>query len=346
VLDPALLRPGRFDRRVVVDRPDINGRRGILEVHTRKIPLADDVKLEVVARGTPGFSGADLENLVNEAALVAARRDKQQVEMDDFEWAKDKVLMGVERKTLLLNEDEKRVTAYHEAGHALVGALSDHSDPVHKVTIIPRGRALGLTMQLPIEDKHNYGRRYLETQIAVLMGGRVAEELTQEDITTGASNDIERATEMARRMVCDFGMSELGPLAFGGGNEPIFLGRDYNQRTEYSEHTAQRIDHEVNRLVREGYERARIILAEHRELLDKLAENLLEVESVSGAQVYALIKELTGKDLAPKDEAPPAAPPPGRPTAVATPDSVVAGDPPGGMEPAPATRGIEPLVSR
>ncbi|MDH3405057.1 MAG: ATP-dependent zinc metalloprotease FtsH, partial [Acidobacteriota bacterium] len=252
VLDPALLRPGRFDRRVVVDRPDINGRRGILEVHTRDIPLADDVRLEVVARGTPGFSGADLENLVNEAALVAARRDKKSVEMDDFEWAKDKVLMGVERKTMLLSEDEKRVTAYHEAGHALVGAFSANSDPVHKVTIIPRGRALGVTMQLPLEDKHNYGRRYLETQIAVMMGGRVAEELTQDDITTGASNDIERASEMARRMVCEWGMSELGPLAYGGGSEPVFLGRDYNQRTEYSEDTAQRIDAEVTRLVTEG----------------------------------------------------------------------------------------------
>jgi cell division protease FtsH len=347
VLDPALLRPGRFDRRVMVDRPDINGRLGILEVHTREIPLADDVKLEVLARGTPGFSGADLENLVNEAALVAARRDKKQVEMDDFEWAKDKVLMGVERKTLLLSEEEKRVTAYHEAGHALVGAFSSHSDPVHKVTIIPRGRALGVTMQLPTEDKHNYGRRYLETQIAVMMGGRVAEELTQDDITTGASNDIERATEMARRMVCDWGMSELGPLAFGGGSEPVFLGRDYTQRTEYSENTAQRIDQEVDRLVRDGHESARKILDENREVLDRLAKILLEYESVSGLQVYELIEEITGRDLKPEDRQPPTLPP-AAPTAVAEPKTAVTDDAPGDMEPAPATRArtSETLESR
>ncbi len=295
VLDPALLRPGRFDRRVVVDRPDINGRRGILEVHTREIPLSEDVALEVVARGTPGFSGADLENLVNEAALVAARRDKKHVEMEDFEWAKDKVLMGVERKTMLLSEDEKRVTAYHEAGHALVGAFSKHADPVHKVTIIPRGRALGVTMSLPLEDKHNYSQRYLESQIALMMGGRVAEELTQEDITTGASNDIERATEMARHMVCEWGMSELGPLSYGGGSEPVFLGRDYNQRTEYSEDTAQRIDSEVARLVNDGYQQATKILSEHRVILDRLAEILLEFESVTGRQVYDLIEEVTGE---------------------------------------------------
>ncbi|MDH3525053.1 MAG: ATP-dependent zinc metalloprotease FtsH [Acidobacteriota bacterium] len=345
VLDPALLRPGRFDRRVVVDRPDINGRRGILEVHTRDIPLADDVRLEVVARGTPGFSGADLENLVNEAALVAARRDKKSVEMDDFEWAKDKVLMGVERKTMLLSEDEKRVTAYHEAGHALVGAFSANSDPVHKVTIIPRGRALGVTMQLPLEDKHNYGRRYLETQIAVMMGGRVAEELTQDDITTGASNDIERASEMARRMVCEWGMSELGPLAYGGGSEPVFLGRDYNQRTEYSEDTAQRIDAEVTRLVTEGYERARAILGAHREVLDRLAEILLEYESVTGREVYDLIREITGQDLQPEEADHVTGPPPKAPAPVTTPSEPVLGDSPGGMEPAPATRRAEPLES-
>jgi len=346
VLDPALLRPGRFDRRVVVDRPDINGRRGILEVHTREIPLDEDVKLEVVARGTPGFSGADLENLVNEAALVAARLDKQAVQMDDFEWAKDKVLMGVERKTMLLTEEEKRVTAYHEAGHALVGALSKEADPVHKVTIIPRGRALGVTMQLPTEDKHNYSKGYLETQIAVMMGGRVAEELTQDDITTGASNDIERATDMARKMVCDWGMSQLGPLAFGGGGEPVFLGRDYNQRTEYSENTAQRIDQEVDRLVREGHESAEKILGDHREVLDRLAMDLLEYESVTGKQVYDLIKEMTGQDLAPPDnEETLGGPPPDAPTTVTTPDEPLADDPPGGMEPAPATRSRETLES-
>ena len=227
VLDPALLRPGRFDRRVVVDRPDINGRLGILQVHTSTIPLAEDVDLEMLARGTPGFAGADLANLVNEAALIAARRNKKKVEMDDFEFAKDKVLMGAERKTLMLTEEEKRVTAFHEAGHALVAAFLPGHDPLHKVTIIPRGRALGLTMQLPTEDKHNYTRGYVESQIAILMGGRVAEEMTQDDITTGAGNDIERATELARRMVCEWGMSELGPLSYGGKDEPVFLGRDF-----------------------------------------------------------------------------------------------------------------------
>ncbi len=238
VLDPALLRPGRFDRRVVVDRPDINGRLGILKVHVRNIPLSDDVELAVIARGTPGFSGADLANLVNEAALIAARRNKKKVGMEDFEFAKDKVLMGVERKTLMLTDEEKRVTAYHEAGHALVAAFTPGADPLHKVTIIPRGRALGLTMQLPTEDKYTYKKRYVEAQISILMGGRVAEELTQEDITTGAGNDIERATEMARRMVCEWGMSELGPLAYAGKDEPVFLGRDIAQRADYSEHTA------------------------------------------------------------------------------------------------------------
>lgn len=349
VLDPALQRPGRFDRQVVVDLPDINGRRGILEVHTREIPLAEDVELALVARGTPGFSGADLENLVNEGALVAARRDKQAVEMEDLEWAKDKVMMGVERKTLLLTEDEKRVTAYHEAGHALVGAFLPESDPIHKVTIIPRGRALGLTVQLPTKDKHNYGKRYLETRIAVLMGGRVAEELTQDDITTGASNDIERATDMARKMVCDWGMSELGPLAFGGGTEPVFLGRDYNQRTEYSESTAQRIDQEVDRKVREGYQTAQDILGEHRETLDRLAKDLLEFESLNGQEVYELIEEITGQKLGPKEEPPAMSPPSGPsepPGVVAKPDEPVPGDAPGGMEPAPATRSSETLEPR
>ncbi len=340
VLDPALLRPGRFDRRVMVDLPDINGRRGILEVHTREIPLEEEIDLGVVARGTPGFSGADLENLVNEAALIAARRNKKAVETEDFDYAKDKILMGVERKTMMLTEKEKRVTAYHEAGHAIVGAVLPDSDPVHKVTIIPRGRALGVTVQLPLEDQHNHSSGYLETRIAVLMGGRVAEELTQKDVTTGASNDIERATEMARRMVCDFGMSELGPLAFGNGSEPVFLGRDYSQRTDYSESTAQKIDQEVERLVRDGYEKAREILTEYREVLDRLARDLLELESVSGSDVYALIKELTGKDLAPEEPQQHPGPPPSTPTAVATPADAdaVTDEPPGDMEPAPATR--------
>ncbi len=303
VLDPALLRPGRFDRRVVVDRPDINGRLGILQVHTRTIPLDDNVDLKVIARGTPGFSGADLQNLVNEAALVAARRNRKSVHMDDFEFAKDKVLMGVERKTLMLTDDEKQVTAYHEAGHALVAAFIPGADPVHKVTIIPRGRALGLTMQLPTEDKHNYRRSYVEAQIAIMMGGRVAEELTQDDITTGAGNDIERATEMARRMVCEWGMSNLGPLAFGGGDEPVFLGRDYAQRSDYSEDTAIRIDREVERIVTSGYERARQVLARHRDILEALARELLDQESIDGKQVYALIQKITGEDHTP----PPAA---------------------------------------
>ncbi len=305
VLDPALLRPGRFDRRVVVDRPDINGRFGILKVHTREIPLASDVELEVIARGTPGFAGADLANLVNEAALIAARRNKKKVGMDDFEYAKDKVLMGVERKTMMLTDEEKTVTAFHEAGHALVAAFSEHSDPLHKVTIIPRGRALGVTMQLPQEDKHSYRKNYVETQIRVLMGGRVAEELTQDDITTGAGNDIERATDMARRMICEWGMSELGPLSFGSKDEPVFLGKDYAQRSDYSEDTAIRIDRQVEKIVNAAYEEARTILSEHRAVLDRVAEELLEIESVDGREVYDIIREMTGHDLAPKPLKPP-----------------------------------------
>ncbi len=330
VLDPALLRPGRFDRRVVVDRPDINGRLGILTVHTKNIPLSPDVDLAVLARGTPGFAGADLANLVNEAALVAARREKAKVGMEDFEYAKDKVLMGVERKTLMLTEEEKRVTAYHEAGHALVAAFLPDSDPLHKVTIIPRGRALGVTMQLPLEDKYTYRKRYVETQIAVLMGGRVAEELTQEDITTGAGNDIERATEMARRMVCEWGMSDLGPLAYGSKDEPVFLGRDFTQRAEYSEETAERIDAEVQRIVTRAYETARDILSEHRRVLERLARQLLEVESLDGKQVYEVIREMTGRDPRPQDggpQPPPLTPPPDVPE-------------PSDVEVAPVSRGV------
>jgi len=300
VLDPALLRPGRFDRRVVVDRPDINGRLGILKVHTREIPLSPDVQLDVLARGTPGFAGADLANMVNEAALVAAGRARDKVTMEDFEYAKDKVLMGVERKTLMLTDQEKRVTAYHEAGHALVATFTAGSDPLHKVTVIPRGRALGVTMQLPFEDKYTYRKTYVEGQIAILMGGRIAEELTQDDITTGAGNDIERATEMARRMVCEWGMSELGPLSYGSKDEPVFLGRDFSQRAEYSEDTAKRIDREVNRIVDGAYERAKNILTEHREVLERLALELLEQESLDGARVYELVKSMTGQDLAPQ----------------------------------------------
>ncbi len=304
VLDPALLRPGRFDRRVVVDRPDINGRLGILKVHTRNIPLDENVNLMIIARGTPGFAGADLSNLVNEAALIAARRNKKKVDMDDFEFAKDKVIMGVERKTLMLTDEEKRLTAYHEAGHALVAAFTPGSDPLHKVTIIPRGRALGLTMQLPTEDKYTYRKQYVEAQIAILMGGRVAEELTQDDITTGAGNDIERATEMARRMVCEWGMSELGPLSFGSKEEPVFLGRDFAQRADYSEDTALRIDHEVSRIVQTGYESATAILSQNREVLDRIARDLLERETLDGEEVYSIIRQLTGHEHAPTREVP------------------------------------------
>ncbi len=299
VLDPALLRPGRFDRRVVVDRPDMKGRDGILKVHTRNIPLSEDVDLSKIARGTPGFAGADLANLVNEAALLAARRNKKKVDMEDFEYAKDKVLMGVERKTMMLTDEEKAVTAYHEAGHAIVAALTPGADPVHKVTIIPRGRALGLTMQLPTEDKYTYKKQYVEAQIAILMGGRAAEELTQDEITTGAGNDIERATDMARRMVCEWGMSELGPLSYGGKDEPVFLGREIGHRTDYSEDTAVRIDREVNRIVQSAHERATRILTEHREVLDRIANGLLERESLDGDEVYRILREMTGHGPAP-----------------------------------------------
>ncbi len=261
VLDPALLRPGRFDRRVVVHRPDVRGREEILRVHTRKIPLADDVDLSVLARGTPGFSGADLANMVNEAALSAARQNRKAVLMYDFELAKDKVLMGVERKSLILTEEEKKVTAYHEAGHALVASKLPNSDPLHKVTIIPRGMALGVTMQLPIDDKHNYTKEYLETEIAIMMGGRIAEEMFLNQMSTGAGNDIERATELARKMVCEFGMSDLGPLTFGKKEEQIFLGREIAQHRDYSEATAIKIDDEVRRIIGQGYNTAKGILA-------------------------------------------------------------------------------------
>jgi cell division protease FtsH len=305
VLDPALLRPGRFDRRVVVDRPDMNGRNGILKVHTRNIPLSEDVDLSKIARGTPGFAGADLSNLVNEAALIAARRNKKKVDMEDFEYAKDKVLMGVERKTMMLTDEERAITAYHEAGHAIVAALTPGADPLHKVTIIPRGRALGLTMQLPTEDKYTYKKQYVEAQIAILMGGRVAEELTQDDVTTGAGNDIERATDMARRMVCEWGMSELGPLAYGSKEEPVFLGRELGHRTEYSEDTALRIDREVNRIVQSAHERATRILTETRPVLDRIANGLLERESLDGEEVYRILREMTGHGPAPTRPVPP-----------------------------------------
>ena len=296
VLDPALLRPGRFDRRVVVSRPDVRGREEILRVHTRKIPLAEDVDLQVLARGTPGFSGADLANMVNEAALAAARQNRKAVLMFDFEVAKDKVLMGVERKSLILSDDEKRVTAYHEAGHALVAAKLPGSDPVHKVTIIPRGMALGVTMQLPIDDRHNYTKEYLKTDLAILMGGRIAEELFLNQMSTGAGNDIERATEMARKMVCEWGMSDLGPLTFGKKEEQIFLGREITQHRDYSEDTAIKIDGEVRKLVNNGYETAKNILQGNPDTLQKIAAALLEREVLDASEVMLLVE---GKELPP-----------------------------------------------
>ncbi len=289
VLDPALLRPGRFDRRVVVDRPDVRGREMILRVHTKKTPLGDDVDLSIVARGTPGFAGADLANLVNEAALVAARQNRKVVTQFDFELAKDKVMMGVERKSMIITADDKRITAYHEAGHALVAALSPGADPLHKVTIIPRGMALGLTMQLPLDDKLNANREYLEARLAILMGGRIAEEIFMHHITTGASNDIERATDMARKMVCEWGMSELGPMSFGKKEEQIFLGREIAQHRDYSEATAIKIDEQVRKLVEAGYARARKIIEEKSDALVRIAEALLEREVLDGAEVKMLI---------------------------------------------------------
>jgi cell division protease FtsH len=289
VLDPALLRPGRFDRRVVVPRPDVRGREGILSVHVRKIPLAEDVNIPVIARSTPGFSGADLANLVNEAALNAARVNQKSVTQDDFELAKDKVLMGVARKSMLINENEKRITAYHEAGHAMVAVLTTGADPLHKVTIIPRGMALGVTMQLPVDDRHTYPKAYLEGQLAIMMGGRLAEELFLDTMTTGAGNDIEQASELARKMVCQYGMSSLGPMTFGKQEEQIFLGREIAQHRDYSESTAVSIDDEVRKLIIMGYERAKIILTENREGLIRIAETLLERESLDATEIQMLI---------------------------------------------------------
>ncbi|HEX8143673.1 MAG TPA: ATP-dependent zinc metalloprotease FtsH, partial [Pyrinomonadaceae bacterium] len=292
VLDPALLRPGRFDRRVVVSRPDVRGREGILKVHTRKIPLGEDVDISVIARGTPGFTGADLANLVNEAALNAARYNKKLVSMPDFELAKDKVLMGAERKSMVISNEEKRITAYHEAGHTLVGLKVPNADPVHKVTIIPRGMALGVTQQLPEGDRHNYSKEYLVGQIAILMGGRIAEEIFLSNITTGASNDIERATELARAMVCEYGMSELGPLTFGKKEEQIFLGREIAQHRDFSEDTAIKIDQEVKKIISEQYARARQIIEENRDTMVRLSETLLERESLDGVQIRRIVAGL------------------------------------------------------
>jgi len=299
VLDPALLRPGRFDRQVVVPTPDVRGRRRILEVHTRRSPLSPDVNLDVLARGTPGFSGADLENLVNEAALQAAKINKDRVDMADFEHAKDKVLMGKERRSLILTDEEKRTTAYHEAGHALVAKKLAGTDPIHKVSIIPRGMALGITMQLPTDDRHNYSRDFLQNNLAVLMGGRVAEELVLNQLTTGAGNDIERATTMARKMVCSWGMSEtLGPLSYGERDDEIFLGKDLVHHKNFSEETSRLIDAEVRKIVEAAYRKARSILESEREALELIARALLERETISGDDIDRLLR---GETLPPPE---------------------------------------------
>ncbi|MBR9976033.1 MAG: ATP-dependent zinc metalloprotease FtsH [Bacteroidetes bacterium] len=297
VLDPALLRPGRFDRQIVVDRPDVKGRVGILKVHTRKIPLDPDVDIETLAKGTPGLAGAELANLVNEAALMAARRDQKTVCMRDFEEAKDKIMMGMERKSLIISDAEKRMTAYHEAGHVLVAKMIPEADPVHKVTIIPRGRALGVTTYLPIDEKHTYSKPYLEAMITYAMGGRAAEMLVFGELTTGAGNDIERATSLARKMVCEWGMSALGPLTFGSKQEEIFLGREIAQHRDYSEQTAMAIDDAVRDIVTRGMQRAEDILSEHRETLDRLSEALLEREILDSEEIDTVLR---GEPLPPK----------------------------------------------
>lgn len=305
VLDPALLRPGRFDRQIVVDRPDVRGREGIFKVHTRNIPLARGVDLSVLARGTPGLSGADLANIVNEAALLAARRNHKKVNMADFEGAKDKVMMGAERKSMVISEEEKRNIAYHEAGHALVAKLIPGSDPVHKVTIIPRGMALGVTHYLPIDEKHNYSKEYLETKLVDLLGGREAEKLIFGQLTTGAGNDIERATELARKMVCEWGMSEkLGPLTFGGKKEEIFLGREISQRRDYSEETAKLIDDEVRETVERAERRAKRLLQENIDLLHRVAKELLEKEIIDGNRLDEIIEEAKGERAGDRDLSP------------------------------------------
>ncbi len=298
VLDPALLRPGRFDRQVVVNRPDVRGRSEILKVHTKKVPVATNVEIEKIARGTPGFSGADLENLVNEAALWAARQNKKEVENIDFEMAKDKVMMGAERKSMMLTDEEKRVTAYHEAGHALMAKLLPGTDPVHKVTIIPRGRALGVTMQLPTDDRHNYSKEFLYNTLAILMGGRVAEELVFKHVTTGAGNDLERATDLARKMVCEWGMSEkLGPLTFGQKEDSVFLGRDFTTKRDVSDQVALEIDLEIKRFVTENYERAKRVLTEQMTSLKALAEALLEKEVLDAPEIDQILLQSSSQTV-------------------------------------------------
>ena len=293
VLDPALLRPGRFDRRVVVPRPDVRGREEILRVHSRRVPLADGVNIEKLARSTPGFSGADLENLVNEAALLAARKNKDKVDMQDFELSKDKVLMGAERRSLILSPEERKNTAYHEAGHALVAKLIPGTDPVHKVTIIPRGMALGVTQQVPVDDRHTWSKEYIADRLAIMFGGRVAEELISGQMTTGAGDDLEKATELARRMVCEWGMSErLGPMTFGKKEEQIFLGRDFTQTKDYSEKTAVDIDNEVRLIITAAYDRAKDLLQGNLDILHKMAAELLEKEVLDGAEIDEIVRIL------------------------------------------------------
>jgi cell division protease FtsH len=300
VLDPALLRPGRFDRQVVVPPPDVRGRTAILGVHARKAPLAKDVNLETISRGTPGFSGADLANLVNEAALNAARRNAANIEMFDFEFAKDKVLMGSERRSMVISYEERRNTAYHEAGHAFVARMTPGTDPIHKVTIIPRGRALGVTQQLPLDDRHTYSKDFLLAQIAVLMGGRAAEEIFLEHMTTGAGNDIQRATDLARKMVCEWGMSELlGPLSFGQKEEQIFLGKEFARHRDYSEQTALTVDQEIRRIVSDNYEHARKVIQDNKDAVARIAEALLERETLDGPEIDALME---GRDLPPLEK--------------------------------------------
>jgi cell division protease FtsH len=298
VLDPALLRPGRFDRRVVVGRPDIKGREGILKVHTRKIPLDADVDINVSARGTPGFTGADLANIVNEAALNAARFNKKVVGMDDFEIAKDKVMMGAERKSMVISDADKKLTAYHEAGHALVSMKVPSSDPIHKVSIIPRGMALGITVQLPLDDKNSSTKEYLLSRIAILMGGRIAEEMFfgANQVTTGASNDIERATELARAMVCEYGMSELGPLTFGKKEEQIFLGREISQHRDYSENTAILIDQAVRKMVSEQYDVAVKVIKDNKDAMIRLSEALIQFETLDAVQIKRAVAGLPVED--------------------------------------------------
>ncbi|MFP6663532.1 MAG: AAA family ATPase, partial [Deltaproteobacteria bacterium] len=304
VLDPALLRPGRFDRQVVVPRPDMKGREGIIRVHMKRLPLAEDVEVAILAKGTPGFSGADLENLVNEAALLAARSDKESVSQLDFELAKDKVMMGSERRSMIISDEEKRNTAFHEAGHVLVAMMLPDTDPVHKVTIIPRGRALGLTQQLPEDDRHTLSKDKLENDLAILFGGRAAEQLKLGHTTTGAGNDLERATEIARRMVCEWGMSEeIGPIHFGGGDENVFLGRDIGQKPSYSEQTAYEIDQEIRRFVIAGYEKAKEILMANDAALEKLASELLKKEVLDRGEIEALVAEFRDAPGTPGAEA-------------------------------------------